>query len=96
VANGAVAGLVGAVSNYLRALALVGRPDDPADERREVHALAVLDGRTGRVAEARAGYEVAPRLARDYEQLAAVLAGLQFIAFVCLLLHQVIPLISSS
>src|SRR5258708_5192222 len=36
------------------------------------------------------------RLARDYERLPAVLAGLHFIAFACLLLHQVIPLISSS
>jgi transposase len=36
------------------------------------------------------------RLARDYGRLPAVLAGLHFIAFACLLLHQVIPLISSS
>ena len=36
------------------------------------------------------------RLARDYERLPVVLAGLHFIAFACLLLHQVIPLISSS
>jgi transposase len=36
------------------------------------------------------------RLARDDERLPTVLAGLHFIAFVCLLLHQVIPLISSS
>lgn len=36
------------------------------------------------------------RLARDYERLPAVLAGLHFIAFACLLLHQVIPLIFSS
>ncbi len=34
------------------------------------------------------------RLARDYERLPAVLAGLHFIAFACLLLHQVIPVIS--
>jgi transposase len=34
------------------------------------------------------------RLARDYEQLPTVLVGLHFIAFACLLLHQVIPLIS--
>jgi transposase len=36
------------------------------------------------------------RLARDYERLPTVLAGLHFIAFACLLLHQVIPLIFSS
>jgi transposase len=36
------------------------------------------------------------RLAHDYERLPAVLAGLHFIAFACLLLHQVIPLIFSS
>jgi hypothetical protein len=35
------------------------------------------------------------RLARDYERLPTVLAGLHFIAFACLLLHQVIPVISS-
>jgi transposase len=34
------------------------------------------------------------RLARDYERLPTVLAGLHFIAFACLLLHQVIPLLS--
>ena len=34
------------------------------------------------------------RLARDYERLPTVLAGLHFIAFACLLLHQVIPVIS--
>jgi transposase len=32
------------------------------------------------------------RLARDYERLPAVLAGLHFIAFACLLLHHVVPL----
>jgi hypothetical protein len=32
------------------------------------------------------------RLARDYERLHSVLAGLHFIAFACLLLHRVVPL----
>ena len=32
------------------------------------------------------------RLARDYERLPTVLAGLHFIAFACLLLHRVTPL----
>jgi len=32
------------------------------------------------------------RLARDYEGLPSVLAGLHFIAFACLLLHRVVPL----
>ena len=36
------------------------------------------------------------RLARDYERLPAVLAGLHFIAFACLLLHRVVPTILSS
>ena len=36
------------------------------------------------------------RLARDYERLPAVLAGLPFIAFACLLLHRVVPLMFSS
>jgi transposase len=34
------------------------------------------------------------RLARDYERLPTVLAGLHFIACACLLLHQVLPLLS--
>ncbi|HEY1390092.1 MAG TPA: transposase, partial [Ktedonobacterales bacterium] len=36
------------------------------------------------------------RLARDYERLAATLAGLHFLAFVCLMLHQFTPLTLSS
>ncbi len=35
------------------------------------------------------------RLSRDYERLPQVLAGLHFIAFACLLLHQVVPFKSS-
>ncbi len=35
------------------------------------------------------------RLARDYERLPGVLAGLHFLAFACLLLHQLIHLYSS-
>jgi transposase len=35
------------------------------------------------------------RLARDYERLPGVLAGLHFLAFACLMLHQVIQLYSS-
>jgi transposase len=36
------------------------------------------------------------RLARDFERLAEVLAGLHFLAFACLMLHQLIQLYSSS
>lgn len=36
------------------------------------------------------------RLARDYERLPSVLAGLYFIAFACLLLHRVVPVMLSS
>ena len=36
------------------------------------------------------------RLARDYERLPSVLAGLHFLAFACLMLHQLIHLYSSS
>jgi transposase len=36
------------------------------------------------------------RLTRDFERLPSVLAGLHFLAFACLLLHQVIHLYSSS
>jgi transposase len=36
------------------------------------------------------------RLARDFERLPSVLVGLRFLAFACLMLHQVIHLYSSS
>ena len=36
------------------------------------------------------------RLARDYERLPSVLAGLHFLAFACLMLHQLVHLFSSS
>jgi len=34
------------------------------------------------------------RLARDYERLAETLKGLHFLAFVCLLLHRLLPLLT--
>jgi transposase len=36
------------------------------------------------------------RLARDYERLAETLRGLHFLAFACLLLHRLLPLLSLS
>jgi transposase len=36
------------------------------------------------------------RLARDYERLAQTLAGFHHLAFACLMLHRIIPFISSS
>ncbi len=33
------------------------------------------------------------RLARDYERLPEVLAGLHFVAFACLMLHRLIPVL---
>ena len=36
------------------------------------------------------------RLARDYERLAQTLAGFHYLAFACLMLHRIIPFISSS
>ena len=36
------------------------------------------------------------RLARDYERLARTLAGFHYLAFACLMLHRIIPIISSS
>jgi transposase len=36
------------------------------------------------------------RLARDYERLAQTLAGYHYLAFACLMLHRIIPLVSSS
>lgn len=36
------------------------------------------------------------RLARDFERLPEVLAGLHFLAFACLMLHQVVQFYSSS
>jgi transposase len=36
------------------------------------------------------------RLARDYERLPATVVGLHFLAFACLLLHRLIPLLAES
>ena len=36
------------------------------------------------------------RLARDYERLAHTLAGYHYLAFACLMLHRIIPLVSGS
>lgn len=36
------------------------------------------------------------RLARDYERLAQTLAGFHYLAFACLMLHRILPLLSSS
>jgi transposase len=36
------------------------------------------------------------RLARDYERLPQTVAGLHFLAFACLLLHRLIPLLAES
>jgi hypothetical protein len=35
-------------------------------------------------------------LARDYERLPATVVGLHFLAFACLLLHRLIPLLAES
>jgi transposase len=36
------------------------------------------------------------RLARDYERLAQTLAGFHYLAFACLMLHRLIPLLATS
>jgi len=36
------------------------------------------------------------RLARDYERLAKTIAGFHYLAFVCLMLHRLLPLVDSS
>ena len=36
------------------------------------------------------------RLARDYERVPATVVGLHFLAFACLLLHRLIPLLAES
>jgi transposase len=36
------------------------------------------------------------RLARDYERLAKTLAGFHYLAFACLMLHKIIPIIASA
>jgi transposase len=36
------------------------------------------------------------RLARDYERLAQTLAGFHYLAFACLMLHRIIPIVSTS
>jgi transposase len=53
--------------------------------------------------QAKRGFVLLPRrwvvertLARDYERLPTTLAGLHFVAFVCLMVHRVIPFLSGS
>ena len=36
------------------------------------------------------------RLARDYERLAQTLAGFHYLAFACLMLHKLIPIVASA
>jgi transposase len=36
------------------------------------------------------------RLARDYERLPETVAGLHFVAFACLRLHRIVPLLTQS
>jgi transposase len=36
------------------------------------------------------------RLARDYERLPETVAALHFVAFACLMLHRIIPLLTQS
>jgi transposase len=36
------------------------------------------------------------RLARDYERLATTIAGYHYLAFACLMLHRLLPLVDSS
>ena len=36
------------------------------------------------------------RLARDYERLAETLAGFHYLAFACLMLHRIIPIVATS
>ena len=36
------------------------------------------------------------RLARDYERLSQTLAGFHYVAFACLMLHRIIPMLSTS
>lgn len=81
--------------------------DEPqADARRRGIALVVV-----KHPEARRGFVLLPRrwvvercfawatrfrrLAKDYERLPAVLAGLHFIAFACLMVHKAAPLLTS-
>lgn len=82
------------------------------DEVAATAAARGIELRVVRLPEAKRGFVLLPRrwvversfawlarcrrLARDYERLPAVLAGLHFIAFACLLLHRVVPLTFSS
>ena len=79
--------------------------DDPA-EAAETHGIQL---QVVKHTEAKRGFVLLPRrwvverdfawtarfrrLARDYERLPQVLAGLHFVAFACLMLHRLIPVL---
>ena len=69
----------------------VGRRQDPRSQTR----LRLAAQKMGGGAQFRLDRPLR-RLARDFERLPSVLAGLHFLAFACLMLHQVIHLYSSS
>ena len=85
-----------------------GYTGDAAAEAAQAHGIQLV---VVKLPEAKRGFVLLPRrwvversfawaarfrrLARDYERLAATLAGLHFLAFTCLMLHQFTHLISS-
>jgi transposase len=85
-----------------------GYTGDAAAEAAEAHGIQLV---VVKLPEAKRGFVLLPRrwvversfawvarfrrLARDYERLATTLAGLHFLAFACLMLHQFTHLISS-
>ena len=86
-----------------------GYTGEPAAEAASAHGIAL---EVVRLPEARKGFVLLPRrwvversfawlskfrrLARDYERLDSTLAGMHWVAFVCLLLARAMPLLSQS
>ena len=86
-----------------------GYTGDKAKEDAQAHGITL---QVIKHAEAKRGFVLLPRrwvversfawaarfrrLARDYERLAKTLAGFHYLAFVCLMLHKLLPLIDSS
>jgi len=97
---------------YLLALAVTPASDDERTQVATLAAAHGIRPEVVKLPEAKRGFVLLPkrciversfawaarfrRLARDYERLPCVRAGLHFLAFACLMLHQFIHLSSSS
>jgi transposase len=78
-----------------------GYTGDEAQQAAKAHGITL---QVVKHTEAKRGFVLLPRrwvvgfrrLARDYERLATTIAGYHYLAFDCLMLHRLMPLVNSS